>query len=154
MDGRRGGRWAILVAVAVLGVPLLLCVGAARLGLGPFADDFGVVVTQHEPQEVQVSTADPAHLNVGVAWSEDGYCSGQFSLSVTETPTEIRLSTVTSRAHPGGTCAGLGTERGMAWSSVQLGGPLADRAVVRDTDGARLPVYDEFRQPVIPSSTA
>ncbi|WP_147433096.1 hypothetical protein [Catellatospora citrea] len=151
---RRGGWRAVLVAVTVLGVPLLLCVGASRLGLGPFAEDAGVVVTQHQPQEVRVSEADPEFLAVGVAWSEDGYCSGQFSLPVTETPTEVRLGTVTSRVHPGGACAGLGTSNGMAWETVRLGGPLANRVVVRDIDGARLPVYDESRRPVIPSPTS
>ncbi|MEU8075050.1 hypothetical protein AB0B31_06325 [Catellatospora citrea] len=149
---RRGTLRALLVAVTVLGVPLLLCFGASRLGYGPFAEDPGAVVTQHQPQEVRVSETQPELLKVGVAWGEDGYCSGQFSLPVTETATEVRLGTVTSRAYPGGSCAGLGTWDGMAWETVRLGGPLANRVVVRDTDGVRLPVYDESsRHPVIPS---
>lgn len=144
----------MLIAVVVLGLPLALCVGAGRLRLGPYAEDFGVVVTQHEPTHAQVWAADPRYLNVGVVWSDDGYCSGQFTVAVTETPDEIRIGTVTSRLRSGGSCAGLGSVGGKAWTSVVLDRPIANRVIVRDADGARLPVYDDTWQLVVPSPTA
>jgi hypothetical protein len=77
---------------------------------------------------------------VGVLWSKDGYCSGQFTVDGTETATEIRVGTVVSREHSGGTCSGLGTMDNMAWAELRLASPLGDRVVVRDSDGARLPL--------------
>ncbi len=144
---------AALVAVTVPGVLLLLCFGAGRLGLGPLAVAPGPIVTQHEPQKVLLDHSSPKLLKIGVAWSEDGYCSGQFTLSVTETPTEVRVGTVTSRDYPHGTCAGLGSWQGMAWPSVVLADPLGNRAVVRDSDGARLPLYDSPLQLASPLPT-
>lgn len=128
----------LLVAAAATAMSLLVCLGAGRLGVGPF----GVVVTEHQPQLVIFDpVADPAHLWVLVAWDKDGYCSGQFTVAASETATEVRVGVVTSREHRRGDCAGLGSD-GTAAASLQLASPLGDRAVVRDADGVRLPVRD------------
>ena len=85
-------------------------------------------------------SGDPLVILIGVRWTKDGWCSGQFTVRATETPTEIRVSNVTSHEYHYGICAGLGTADNMAWAEVRLTTPLGNRAVVRDSDGTRLPV--------------
>ena len=83
---------------------------------------------------------DPLVIMIGVKWTKDGWCSGQFTVQATETPTEVHVGHVTSREHSKGMCAGLGTADNTAWAYVQLAAPLGDRVVIRDSDGAPLPV--------------
>lgn len=131
-------RRKLLAAVVVVGVLATCAVLAYRQGMfGP-----RLIETRHQPQVVRLlgEGGDPLVISVGVTWPDDGYCSGQLTASATETATEVRLHEVVSREYVGGSCAGIGTSDGMAWDSLQLAEPLGERAVVRDGDGARLPV--------------
>jgi hypothetical protein len=75
-----------------------------------------------------------------VRWTKEGWCIGQFTVQATETPTEVRVGTVTSREYPDGSCAGVGTADNMAGAELRLASPLGDRIVIRESDGARLPI--------------
>jgi hypothetical protein len=100
-----------------------------------------VTETQLEPQAVRLlgEAGDPLVILIGVTWTREGWCSGQFTVTATETPTEVHVGNVISREREGGFCAGLGTADNMAWATVSLTSPLGDRPVIRDSDGARLP---------------
>ncbi len=132
------GRWRLLlthVAVACVMLAVTAC------DLGALAPDH-VTVTRLEPQSVRLpgEGGDPLVILIGVTWTKEGWCSGQFTVEATETPTEVRVGYVTSREHSKGWCAGLGTADSTAWADVQLVSPLGDRVVIRDSDGARLPM--------------
>jgi len=99
--------------------------------------------TRHQPEAVRLlgEGGDPLVIMIGVTWSQEGYCSGQFSVQATETASEVRVGTVVSReSRGGGGCAGLGTLNGMAWTDLRLASPLDRRVVVRASDGQRLPI--------------
>jgi hypothetical protein len=99
--------------------------------------------THIEPVGVSlIDGGDPRVLNVAVPWTEDGWCSGQFTVSATESQSEVRISPVASHLNRGGPCAGLGTVNQRAWATLTLAAPLGDRAVVRASDGTRLPLVD------------
>jgi hypothetical protein len=131
----------LLLAISVLICALLGFVAAGYGGRGPLST-LGVTVTELQPQAVRLlgEGGDPLVILIGVHWTKDGWCSGQFTVQATEYPTEIRVSNVTSREYHFGDCADLGTAEGMAWADVHLSAPLGERAVVRDSDGTRLPV--------------
>jgi hypothetical protein len=116
-----------------------LLAGVAACSVGPFADH--VTVTQLKPQSYSTlgEGGDPLVLVISVTWTKDGYCSGQFTVEATETRTEVRVGSVVSREHSKGDCAGLGTVDNTASAALHLASPLGDRAVIRDSDGARLP---------------
>ena len=132
--------WLVAAGVVLMcGVPG--CVAAGYRGLGPLST-LGVTQSELQPQAVRPpgESGDPLVILIGVRWTKDGWCTGQFTVRATETPTEIRVSNVTSREYHNGICAGLGTADNMAWAEVRLTTPLGNRAVVRDSDGSRLPV--------------
>jgi hypothetical protein len=133
-------RWLVglVAALTCVGVGL---VAAGFLGFGPVARD-GVTETQHQPQVVKLlgEGGDPLVVMIGVTWTKDGYCSGQFEVQATETPTEIRVGTVLSREYANGDCAGIGTDDTFAWAELRLTSPLGERAVVRDSDSSLLPI--------------
>jgi hypothetical protein len=131
----RSARLLRLVAVSAL------VAGVAACDAGPFAVD-RVTETRLQPQAAMLlgEGGDPLVVMIGVPWSKDGYCSGQFTVSGTETATEVRVGTVVSIEHSTGGCAGLGTADHTAWAPLRLTSPLGDRVIVRDSDGARLPV--------------
>ena len=84
---------------------------------------------------------DPRLIDVGVAWSESGWCVGQFRVqSVAETATEIKLGMVVDIEDPSAICPGVGTDNNRAWAEVKLKAPLGKRKVIRAKDGAILPV--------------
>ena len=83
---------------------------------------------------------DPLVLAVAVQWTKEGYCAGQFEVEATETATEVRVGTVTSREREGMLCAGLGTVDNLAWVDIHLAAPLGTRSAVRASDGATLPL--------------
>jgi hypothetical protein len=135
-------RLILLYLVAAAGVLTLVAAGlVASFTTGLLPLDH-VTVTRLEPQAVGAFNpgADPLDLTIGVTWTKDGWCSGQFTVQATETPTEVHVGSVTSYEHTTGYCAGLGTVDQMAWAYTRLNAPLGDRAVIRDSDGARLPV--------------
>lgn len=73
-------------------------------------------------------------------WPGGGYCSGQFTVTATETDQQVRVSEVTRReARASDDCAGLGNVGAMASTDLELTNPLVDREVVRASDGTRLP---------------
>ncbi len=130
-------------------VPLLMvavCVGAyiwaaGYDGHGPLAA-LGMTKTELQPQAVRLSGTggDPLVILIAVPWTKDGYCTGQFTVHATETATEVHVGNVTSREYHRGECAGVGTDNNMAWVDVRLDSPLGSRVVIRDSDGARLPL--------------
>src|SRR5262245_20021238 len=124
---------------AVLLLLRLVAVGALLAGMTACVR---VTETQLEPQAVLLlgEHGDPLVIMIGVTWTKDGWCSGQFTVTATETATEVHVGTVTSREYKGGACAGLGTLNNMAWADVHLASPLGDRVVIRDSDGAHLPI--------------
>lgn len=140
---RPSPRRALQAAVAVL--VLLVAAGlagAGYLGDGPLPGRLG-----HERQTLTpVAVAelgeggDPLVVNVLVPWPKDGWCSGQFTVTATESATEVRVGQVRSDVLRGGGCAGLGTADGRAYAGLQLRQPLGRRLVVRASDGAELPV--------------
>ena len=83
---------------------------------------------------------DPRSLEVGVRWTQQGWCVGQFQARVTETAAEVRFGQVVSRIDDGGSCAGVGTANKMAWADVRLAAPLGERRAIRDSDGKLLPI--------------
>jgi hypothetical protein len=121
-------------------------------GGGPFAG-LQVTETQLQPQAVHLlgDGGDPLVVMVGVTWTKDGYCSGQFTVQATESATEIRIGAVTSREYRYGSCAGLGTEANMAWAPLRLTSPPGQRAFVRASDGAHLPLFGYCGRPVCPA---
>lgn len=138
----RGRGLAVSVAVAAaLGVVALALAGYN--GHGPLTARLGVAVTHLQPQSVVLlgEGGDPLTVNVMVTWPQDGYCSGQFTVAATETPTQVRVESVESRVDRGnGMCAGLGTIDGTASVPLQLSAPLGERGVIRASDGAVLHV--------------
>lgn len=124
----KAGRW------------LLHLLAACAMLAGVAACSDHVTVTQLEPQSYRMlgEGGDPLVILIGVTWTKDGYCPGQFRVEGTETTTEVRVGYVTSREHSRGACAGVGTVNSTAWADLHLTSPLGDRAVIRDSDGARL----------------
>ncbi len=136
----RSGRRCLLLLHLVTACAVFA--GVTACDLGEFAPD-RVIVTQLEPQSVGLSGegGDPLVIYIVVTWTKEGWCSGQFTVQATESLTEVRVGKVTSREYPGGSCAGVGTVDNMAGASLRLASPLGDRVVVRDSDGARLPIH-------------
>lgn len=134
-------RRRLVAAAAALTCAGLGTVAVGFFGFGPL-DRPAVTETRLEPQRVSVlgQGGDPLVLMVGVTWTEEGYCDGQFEVHATESATEVRIGTVVSREEPGMLCAGLGTAGNTAWTSVYLAAPLGERQAVRESDGFVLPV--------------
>jgi hypothetical protein len=128
-----------LLQLAVVGVLLAGVSGCDGLPFG-----HRLVETFLEPKVamVQVDRGEALTMAIGVTWTKEGWCSGQFTVRGTETATEVRVGTVVSRECTGGGCAGLGTVDNTAWADLTLAAPQGDRRVVRASDGAVLPVRD------------
>lgn len=140
---RPSSRRSLQAAVAVL--VLLVAAGLAGAGYqgrGPLREWLGHERRTLPPVAVAElgEGGDPLVVNVLVPWSQEGWCSGQFTVTATETATEVRVGQVRSDVLRGGLCDGLGTTDGRAWVGLQLRRPLGDRRVVRAFDGAELPV--------------
>jgi hypothetical protein len=102
-----------------------------------------LVVTEKTIRPELVSLQDGGPL-IGFTWRRSGYCAGQFKVTATETATEVMVGDVISREYSRGACAGLGTTDNIAWVSLTLASPLGSRSVVRQSDGAALPVFAPF----------
>ena len=85
---------------------------------------------------------DPRVILVGVTWTDDGYCPGEFHVSATETASEVKVGMVVRRTvlFGAGPCAGVGTVDNTAWAELRLASPLGSRIVIRESDGVVLPV--------------
>lgn len=101
-------------------------------------------MTHLQPRSVALlgEGGDPLTVNIMVTWPQDGYCSGQFTVAATETPTQVRVGSVESREYRGSNsnCADLATTDGTASADLQLSEPLGERQVIRASDGAVLHV--------------
>ncbi len=131
-------KWATAAAFA----------GAALVAAAIFLDrnqvwlsDVSEVSIQPEFVTPVGTTGDPLHVLVGFAYTENGYCTGQFHAKASETPTQIRVGAVISRTYSHGNCAGLGSNGRFAVADLTLRSPTGRRLVVRDSDGVALPVF-------------
>jgi hypothetical protein len=134
-------KWALAAVVACAVIAGAALAFSGYHGTGPFASTFGVSVKRVAPEAFATpgESADPLVIAVLFHWPDDGFCSGQFSVSATETAEEVRVSDVTSREYRGGGgCAGLGTVSGMAGAELTLAAPLGTRKLVRASDGTVL----------------
>lgn len=138
---------AVLVGVGALVVGLL-----AWMGRGPFSN---------EPRQLTFSPIEARTLGEGgdlqvivivFPWPEDGFCSGQFSVSAQESETSVVVGQVKgSEWRPGELCAGLGSDGRVAAVDLTLRAPLGQRVVFRAVDGATLPVKDHCEQQEVPA---
>lgn len=123
------------------GVVILLFAGLVGAALY-FGDEIGPPETRHRPTAYSDlgEGGDPDTIMIGFEWPHDGWCSGQFSITAAETPTEVRVHDIVSRTpRAGSECAGLGSDGSMAWEGLTLSAPLGDRKVVCAEDGHVLP---------------
>ena len=133
------------IAVSATLASILIVGGLALAGFkgwGPLGSRLGVMITTVQPEAVMGlgQGGDPLVVMVVFPWPGVGSCSGQFTVTATETDQEVRVSNVTSReAPPGTSCADIGPgENGKNAVALYLTQPLAGREVVRFSDGARL----------------
>ena len=133
-------RWPVGLVAALTCVGIGL-VAAGFLGVEPLARP-EVTVTQHQPQVVKLlgEDGDPLVVMIGVTWTRDGYCSGQFQVQATETATEVRVGMVRSREYTDEDCAGIGADDSLAWAELRLTSPLGGRVIVRDSDSFLLSI--------------
>jgi hypothetical protein len=131
-----------LVVVVMVALALVVAI----VGIEQFARS-RVSEESLQPQAVRLlgEGGDPLVVMVGATWKQDSYCSGQFHVKATETISEVRVGTVVSRLYGNGTCAGIGSDKKMAWAPLTLALPLGARKVVRDRDGEELPVLAPLR---------
>jgi hypothetical protein len=134
--------WIISAVVLVL---LMVMLARGRQDRGPFAEWLGVEKAAVTPSFVSTlgSAGDPLVVNVIFPWSRQGYCSGQFQVHATETPSMVIVSQVQSRMPRGNvSCSGLGTVEGFVGTPLELTQPLGARSVTREIDGVPLEVKD------------
>lgn len=125
-----------VIALAGLVVVAAVYFGGRQLTRPQFIE------TSIQPEIVSpLANGSPRDFNVGFTWRESGWCVGEFRVSATESATQVRVGPVIDRVASGGACAGVGTVGNMAWAPLTLGSPLGKRLVVRDSDGAPLPVF-------------
>ncbi|MGA7912645.1 MAG: hypothetical protein WCC30_14030 [Candidatus Dormiibacterota bacterium] len=126
----------VIAALLIVGVPGALVVGIL------WYQRSGVMETALQPQVVRLG-ADPRAISVGVTWTEEGWCLGDFQARATETSSEVRVAMIHRQFTHGGACAGVGTTYNTAWADVTLNAPVGTRAVVRSSDGTQLPVLTQ-----------
>ncbi|MEW1953061.1 hypothetical protein [Terrabacter sp. NPDC080008] len=89
-------------------------------------------------------SVDQRIITVVFPWRESGYCTSQFRITATESPTRVVVDQVMARTI--GTdeiCAGVGTDGVTAGDTLQPQAPLGDRIVTRAQGCKQL----EVRQP-------
>jgi hypothetical protein len=126
----------VIAALLIVGVPGALVVGVL------WYQRSGVIETALQPQVIQLG-ADPRTISVGVKWTEEGWCLGEFQARATETSSGVRVAMIHRQFTHGGACAGVGTAYNTAWADVTLQAPIGTRAVVRSSDGTHLPVLTQ-----------
>jgi hypothetical protein len=89
---------------------------------------------------LQDQGVDPRIVQVGVPWTQEGWCVGEFRVKASETSSEVKVDSVIDRQSAHGFCAGVGAVNNMAWAELQLNAPLGTRPVVRG-DGTTLPYW-------------
>jgi hypothetical protein len=83
---------------------------------------------------------DPRTVEVGVAWTQEGWCLGEFHVQASENPSEVKVDAVIDRLSANANCAGVGAVNNVAWAELHLEAPLGTRPVVR-RDGTTLPYW-------------
>jgi hypothetical protein len=97
--------------------------------------------TTLEPRAVmQDPGVDPRLVEVGVTWTQEGWCVGEFHAKSSVSSSEVKVEAVIDRVSAHSNCAGVGTVNQMAWADLQLEAPLGTRPVVR-ADGTTLPYW-------------
>ena len=124
------------IVVALVGLATVAYVGYERL-------QSGQVSAEIQPEFVTPLGADGSltNVDVGFPWTGQGYCAGQFQVKATETGAQIRVGAVMSRTYSYGLCAGIGSNGRWATAPLTLHAPIGKRSVVRESDGAALPVF-------------
>ena len=137
MSGKRRVLLGSVTAIALVAVAMAVYLGREQLMFGD-ATDVSIL-----PQFVSPVGEDgnPLNVLVGFTWTQNGYCTGQFHVKVSETTTQVRVGAVISRTYSRGTCAGMGTDGKWAWAPLTLASPIGSRLVVRDSDGVALPIF-------------
>ena len=114
---------------------------AAAAGLVYISNYSAVTETTLQPRAVlQDPGVDPRLVEVGVTWTQEGWCVGEFHVKASETSSEVKVDSVIDRQSANGYCAGVGAVNHMAWAELQLAAPLGARPVVR-SDGTTLPYW-------------
>ena len=132
--------------VVVLIVLLLLAAGGVVAagfvgGVGPLAS-LGTIAEPLQPVGYRPTT-DESSIQVAVAMPPEGRCAGDdITVSAVETASSIAVSAELTRKRTT-TCESTAVGASQAWFDIQLGAPLADRAVVRASDAQELPHLTE-----------
>src|SRR5690348_9691288 len=125
-----------------VGAALAALALAATAGLIYQLKQPAYVEHQLDPQAMyQDPASDPRVLEIGAAWTQEGWCLGQFHVNVEETDILINVGRVVEREYINGNCAGVGTVDGLGWATVTLKAPLGKRAVLRASDRVGLPMH-------------
>ena len=145
-------RRMIVVVSAVAGAAVLVLALLAWSGNGPFAAEPRELTFM--PLEVHTlgEAGDPLLVEVIFPWTNNEFCSGQFTVSARESGSEILVSQVKGfEVPPDVPCAGLGSDGRVAGAYLTLSAPLGDRVVTRAVDGAALPVLDPCEKGGVPA---
>jgi hypothetical protein len=135
--GVRRVRGPLLVSGAV-GLAVAAVSGLVYVGVSHYN---ALTETTLRPRAVmQDPGVDPRLVEVGVTWTQEGWCVGEFHVKATETSSEVKEDSVIDRQSANGYCAGVGAVNHMAWAVLQLAAPLGARPVVR-SDGTTLPYW-------------
>lgn len=126
----------VIAVLLIVGVPGALVVGVL------WYQRSGVIEIALQPQVVRLG-ADPRNISVGVTWTEEGWCLGDFHARATETSTDVRVAMIRRQFTHGGNCAGVGTAYNTAWADITLNAAVGTRAVVRSSDATQLPVLTQ-----------
>ncbi len=131
---------------AILGVTIAVVVVAAAT-VAYIVRDL-LFAGQISVQSIQPAFVTPigsdgslTNVDVGFPWTEQGYCLGQFRAEAKETFGQIRVGAVMSRTNSNENCAGVGSNGKWATAPLSLRAPIGVRQVVRDSNGAPLPVF-------------
>jgi hypothetical protein len=94
-----------------------------------------------EPQPAIAYNVYESDLILFFPFDGDGYCLGQFTAEVKETAQTVEVGDITEPpVQGGGACAGVGTVDATASVVLPLAQPLGTRAVLRKSDGSRVPL--------------
>jgi hypothetical protein len=127
-----------LLVLGVVGLALSAAAVLVYLGVSNYNT---VTETALQPRAVlQDQGVDPRIVQVGVTWTQEGWCLGEFQVQASETGSEVKVDAVIDRQSANANCAGVGAVNNMAWAELWLAAPLGERPVVRG-DGTTLPYW-------------
>jgi hypothetical protein len=126
------------MVVGTVGAGVAIVTGLIYVGVSHYNL---VTETSLQPRAVlQDPGVDPRLVSVGVTWTQEGWCVGEFHVKAFETSSQVKVDAVIDRQSSNGMCAGVGAVNQMAWADLQLSMPLGTRPVVRG-DGTTLPYW-------------